>query len=86
MRFLYSLFGFFIFLLALSFGLKNADPVTLHYYLGFAWQAPLSLMLLMTFVLGVAIGLLACLPLLTRLRRNLNELRHELGLLRQKEH
>lgn len=58
-----------IFLLVLGFALKNTQPVSLVSYLGFTWQAPLIVLLLLAFLLGALIGLLALLPYLFRLRR-----------------
>jgi len=82
MRFFYTLFGFFIFLLALSFGLKNLQPVTLHYYLGIAWNAPLILVLVATFASGVVAGLLACLSLYVKHRKQLLVMKKEVETLR----
>ena len=62
MRYFYILLSFALFMVALGFALKNAEPVTLHYYLGFAWRAPLVLVLLTTLCVGVLAGILACLP------------------------
>ncbi len=85
MRYLYTLTGFLIFLIALGFALKNAEPITLRYYLGFAWQAPLSLTLLVAFVAGVVAGLAACFSLLISQRRRLTGLQRELDTLQRKQ-
>ena len=58
-----------IFLLVLGFALKNTHPVEFVSYLGYTWQSPLIVMLLIAFLLGALIGLLALLPYLFRLRR-----------------
>jgi len=58
-----------IFIALLLFALKNTDPVTLHFYLDWAWQAPLILVLLAFFALGAALGVLACLTRLFAQRR-----------------
>lgn len=58
-----------IFLLVLGFALKNTHPVEFVSYLGYTWQSPLIVMLLIAFLLGALIGLLALLPHLFRLRR-----------------
>jgi uncharacterized integral membrane protein len=58
-----------VFLVALGFALKNTHPVTFVSYLGYAWQAPLIVMLLVAFVAGALAGILALLPHLIRLRR-----------------
>lgn len=58
-----------VFLLVLGFALKNTHPVSFVSYLGYTWQLPLIVMLLLAFLLGALIGLLALLPYLFRLRR-----------------
>ncbi len=79
MRYFYTLLGFILFMMALGFALKNAHPVTLYYYLGFAWQAPLVLVLLVTLCVGALAGILACLPLMIRQRRRLLAQQRELN-------
>ena len=85
MRYLYTAFGFFLFLLVLGFALKNADLITLHYYLGFSWQAPLSLTLLIAFIVGVVAALIACSSLLISQRRHLTGLQRELDRLQARQ-
>ena len=48
-----------LFILLLAFAAKNTDPVTLRFYFGLAWQAPLVAILLAFFAAGVALGLMA---------------------------
>ena len=48
MRYLYIVLGLVVFILLLGFVMKNVEPVELHYYLGYVWRAPLSLMILAT--------------------------------------
>ena len=50
-----------LFAVLLAFAAKNTDPVSLRFYFGLAWQAPLIALLLAFFVGGVALGLLAML-------------------------
>ena len=85
MRYILAFLGFVLFLVTLGFALKNADPITLHYYLGFAWQAPLSLTLLIAFSAGVVAGLIACFSLLITQRRNIVELQRELNTLKNNQ-
>lgn len=66
MRYFYTLLSFVLFVVTLGFAMKNAEPVTLNYYLGFAWHAPLVLVLLATLCVGALAGILACLPLIVR--------------------
>ena len=61
-----------VFLLVLGFALKNSHSVTFYSYLGYVWQAPLIVMLGLAFVLGALMGVLALLPALFRLRREVS--------------
>jgi lipopolysaccharide assembly protein A len=69
MRYLGWVVKILLFVMLLGFALKNSQPVTLHYFLGYVWQAPLVVLLLAAFVLGALAGVLALLPVLFRLRR-----------------
>jgi uncharacterized integral membrane protein len=60
-----------VFLLVLGFALKNSHTVVFYSYLGYVWQAPLIVMLGLVFVLGALTGVLALLPTVFRLRREL---------------
>lgn len=64
-----------LFLLLLGFAVKNADTVRLQYFFGYEWQAPLMLILLVFFTLGVALGVLACLGKIFRQRREIAALK-----------
>ena len=77
MRYLSWLIKFVAFVLLFGFAMHNANPVTLNFYLGYAWSAPLALILLVFLVLGASIGLLASLGQVIRLRRELVVLRKE---------
>jgi uncharacterized integral membrane protein len=50
-----------LFILLLAFAAKNTDPVTLRFYFGLAWQAPLVALLLAFFAAGAVLGLIAML-------------------------
>lgn len=78
MRYLTWLLRLVLFLLLLGFAVKNGDVVTLHYYLGYAWQAPLVLILLVFFAAGVVIGVLASLGFIVRQKREILGLKKEL--------
>jgi uncharacterized integral membrane protein len=82
MRLIYLILYTVLFILLLGFGLKNAEPVVLHYYLGIAWQAPLSLMVLILITIGVAAGIIALLPIFIKQRRELVALRREVQSLK----
>lgn len=66
-----------IVLTGLALHLQNDQPVTLRYYLG-AIELPLSLVLVLTLILGAALGALASLPLIFRLRRQRRGLEKQL--------
>jgi uncharacterized integral membrane protein len=81
LRYLYTLLSLVLFFAVLGFAAKNAEPVTLYYYLGLAWSAPLVLVLLTCFGIGAACGIIACLGLVVRQRRALSAIKHELSTL-----
>ncbi len=82
MRYVSGLAKLALFALLLSFAVKNSDPVVLRYYLGWQWQAPLVLVVLVVFTLGAAFGVMACLGYLYRQRRELQRLREALAACR----
>lgn len=67
-----------LFLLILSFAIVNTDPVTVRYYLGHHWEAPLVVVLLVAVCAGVLVGLLAGLFQTLQLRRQIAALKREL--------
>ena len=56
------------------FGLaiKNSGPVELRFFLNQTWTAPVSVVVLAAFVIGVAVGLTATLGLSLRRRQTTN--------------
>jgi len=81
MKFIYFLAGLLLFIFLLGIAMKNNALVELHYYLGYTWQAPLSLLMLITFSLGVLLGIIACISSLIRQRRRNMALERELKAL-----
>src|SRR5262245_24486402 len=75
MQVLVWIFRFAIVLVLVWFAVKNAQPVTLHGLPEQTWQAPLVFVLLVVFLAGVVIGLLAWLPTVVRQRREMSRLR-----------
>jgi len=75
MRYLALFLKIFLFALLLGFAVKNSDFVTLRYFLGYEWQSPLSLVILLAFAAGLLVGLLACSWRLLRNHRELRQLR-----------
>jgi lipopolysaccharide assembly protein A len=78
MRFLLWILRLLLLVLFLSFAIKNTDPVAVRYFLGWEWRAPLSLVLLIFFVAGAALGVIAAGSWLYRHRREILQLRREL--------
>ena len=79
MRFVLWTLKLALFLLVLSFAVKNTDIVAVRYYLGYQWQAPLVLVLLAFFCLGVLVGIVSGLTHMLRQRRAIVTLRRELS-------
>ncbi|MCC7487358.1 MAG: LapA family protein [Burkholderiales bacterium] len=75
MRYVMRFVKFAVFVAVLSFAVKNGDPVTLRYFLGAQWQAPLIFVLLVAFCAGAAFGVLSCVGQLYRQRREIARLK-----------
>ncbi|MEJ1959357.1 MAG: LapA family protein, partial [Nitrosomonadales bacterium] len=80
MRYLVWLFRVVIFIGLLGFAVKNDQPVALHYFFGYEWQASLVVILLLFFAIGMGIGVLGILGNLLRQRREIGALKRELSL------
>ena len=65
----------FIVLVLVWFAVKNAQQVDINGLPGQVWQAPLVFVLLVVFVAGVIIGLLAWVPTVIRQRREIGRLK-----------
>jgi len=65
----------FIVAILIWFALKNSQQVEVYGLPGQVWQAPLVFVLLVVFIAGVVIGLLAWIPTVVRQRRELGRLR-----------
>jgi uncharacterized integral membrane protein len=79
MRYLLLVLKFALFVLVLAFAVKNTELVTVRYYFGGEWQAPLVFVLLVAFCAGIAAGLFAGLPQLFRQRREIAALKLKLN-------
>jgi len=66
-----------LFLVVLTFAVRNTDVVTVRYFLGWEWKSPLIFVMLIAFGAGIALGLLAALPKLFRQRREIASLKRE---------
>ena len=83
MRMLGWLVKIVVFLLLLGFAFKNTDAVTVRYFLGFQWQAPLAFILLVIFGLGIFAGILTNIWVVARQRRELSALKRKLHAQKQ---
>jgi uncharacterized integral membrane protein len=66
---------FLIVVILVWFAVRNAQQVEVNGLPGQSWQAPLVFALLVAFVAGVVIGLLAWIPTVVRQRREMGRLR-----------
>lgn len=69
--------GVLVFAALLFLSLQNSELVTVRFYNWFAWEAPLIILLLLAFAVGLVAGLLAGLLSSARARRQLKRLRNE---------
>ena len=77
MRILYLPLKIVLFVLMLGFAFKNTDSVVVHYFADAQWQAPLVLVLLLAFGIGIAAGVTAALGIIVRQRREILGLKRE---------
>ncbi|HJT50545.1 MAG TPA: LapA family protein [Nitrosospira sp.] len=77
MRYLIWFLRIVLFLLLLGFAVRNVELVTLYYYFGYEWTAPLVLVILFFFALGVTLGAAVCLGIVFRQRRQLASYRRK---------
>ena len=63
MKYLAWLLKAVIFFVLFAFALNNQDAVVLHLFFGTTWQAPMVLVVLATFVLGLFAGILVMVPI-----------------------
>ena len=66
---------FLIVVVLVWFAVKNSQPVDVNGLPGQVWQAPLVFVLLVAFIAGVIIGLLAWIPTVMRQRREIARLK-----------
>jgi lipopolysaccharide assembly protein A len=62
MKYLMWLLKAAIFFTLFAFALNNQQDVTVHFFFGTLWRAPLVLVVLAAFALGVGIGALGMVP------------------------
>ena len=66
-----------LFVALLGLAIKNSNEVELRFFFDAYWQAPLSLVILVSLAAGAVLGLLALLPQLVRQRRSLSRLQRQ---------
>jgi putative membrane protein len=66
-----------------TFAIRNNQVVQITYYFGHEWSGPLSVALLVTFMLGVALGYVASLRTVVRMQRQLVNARKEIRSVEQ---
>jgi len=66
-----------IFFTLLAFALNNQQDVTVRFFFGYDWTAPLVLVVLAAFALGLGAGVLAMLPRWFRQRRTARPMRRQ---------
>jgi uncharacterized integral membrane protein len=72
-----------LFVLVLVFAARNTEVVTVRYFPGSEWQAPLVFVLLAVFAIGIVLGLGAALPRIVRQRREISALKRDLAASRK---
>ena len=83
MRYLLWLLRITLFLILLGFAVKNSDPVSVYYYFGAEWRAPLVFVMLVCVVAGVALGVLAVLGQVFRQLRGFPQQAQQFGQAQQ---
>lgn len=83
MKFIVWLIRVVVFVLLLVLALANTQSATLNFLAGYAWTAPLILIGLAFFVVGLLAGLVSALPAMFRLRLENGRLKRDLKSARQ---
>ncbi|MDY7579898.1 LapA family protein [Herbaspirillum sp. RTI4] len=81
MKIITRLLAAIFFIIFFSFALKNTQEITLHFFLGYQRSDPLVLVLLVCFVGGVILGVLAMIPTVLRHRREASRHKKALALI-----
>lgn len=77
MRYVSYIIIIILILLGITFAVLNSDKVTVHYYAG-QRDLPLSLLMALSFAIGILFGFLVMLPKIFRHRFNARRLRKKL--------
>ena len=79
MRYLLWVLKLALFAFMLTVAVKNTDPVSIRYFLGQEWRAPLIFVLLVVFCFGAVLGLLGALGHIMRQRREIAALKRQVS-------
>lgn len=74
LRLVYLFFSLFVIILGVVFAVLNAEDVQLNYYLG-SIELPLSLVLVLSMIIGALLGIFASLSFVIGSRRNASKLK-----------
>jgi putative membrane protein len=77
MRVITYLIAIFILLFGITFAILNAEPVSINYYVA-QRTMPLSLLLVMTFIFGCLIGLMATFVIYIKQKSQIHHLKHRI--------
>jgi lipopolysaccharide assembly protein A len=78
MRYIVWLLRALVFILLLVLALANTQEASLNFLAGYVWQAPLILIGLVFFAVGLFAGVLAAAPALVRMRLEIARLKRQL--------
>jgi putative membrane protein len=73
MKIISRVIALILFIAFFGFALKNDQIVTLQYFFGYAQSAPLVILLLVFFLSGAVLGVLAMVPIVFRHRRDISK-------------
>ena len=75
---IYMVLALVVLVFGVGFVTKNAQVVSLKYYFGLDWEAPLAVMLLTCLTIGVILGLTASIGMVLRMHHKLSQARREI--------
>jgi len=78
-RLIYFLIALAALFLGVTFAFQNNQILSLKYYFGLHWTAPVSVVLLAAFATGIAVGFLAAARIVVRMQRQLVHARKEIA-------
>lgn len=72
MKIISRLIAVILFVSFFFFALKNTQEVTLHFFLGYERTDPLVLIILISFLVGLILGIIAMVPAILRNRKSVS--------------